>query len=148
MTIVEIMTCILIILIMVCILACVIFNLRETAKKNEGMLKVQIEAAKVKRTDHVDKLSFDDCIKIINHLIGFYVSSTILLYGLQMKNSDELSTILDELVINISTQVTTAMSNELTACFLTYVSNDYLMVMIKDTTRIVLTAKLDGRVKA
>lgn len=144
MTIVEGMTCALIILLMICILVSLIFNLRETAKKNEGMLQVQIEAAKVKSTEHVTKLSFDDAVKIVNHLIGFYVSNVILMNGLKEKTADEISAVQDSLVINISTQVRLAMSEQLTTSIQNYVTTDYLNIMIKDTTRLVLIAKLNG----
>ena len=145
MTIGEIMMCSLIVLLMVCILASVIFNLRETAKKNEGMLKIQIEASKVKSVEHITKLSFDECIKIMNNIIGFYVSNTILLNGLQSKDSNTISAVLDDLIIEISTQVRMSMSEELTNAILNYVTKDYLNNIIKDTVRIVLMAKINDK---
>ena len=145
MTIGEIMMCSLIVLLMICILISVIFNLRETAKKNECMLKIQIEASKVKSVEHITKLSFDECIKIMNNIIGFYVSNTILLNGLQSKDSNTISAVLDDLIIEISTQVRMSMSEELTNAILNYVTKDYLNNIIKDTVRIVLMAKINDK---
>lgn len=145
MTIVEIMTCALIVFLMISILVCLIFNLRETAKKNEGMLKVQIEAAKVKGVDHITKMSFDDATKILHHLIGFYVSNAILVNGLLSKDSDQLSTVMDDLLTKICTDVKMSMSEPLKTSFLNYVTDDYLNIMIKDTSRLVLTAKINER---
>ena len=145
MTIGEIMMCSLIVLLMICILVSVIFNLRETAKKNEGMLNIQIEASKVKSVEHITKLSFDECIKIMNNIIGFYVSNTILLNGLQSKDSNTISAVLDDLIIEISTQVRMSMSEELTNAILNYVTKDYLNNIIKDTVRIVLMAKITDK---
>ena len=145
MTIGEIMMCSLIVLLMISILVSVIFNLRETAKKNEGMLKIQIEASKVKSVEHITKLSFDECIKIMNNIIGFYVSNTILLNGLQSKDSNTISAVLDDLIIEISTQVRMSMSEELTNAILNYVTKDYLNNIIKDTVRIVLMAKINDK---
>lgn len=145
MTILEIMAVSLIVLIMICILISVIFNLRETAKKNEIMLQIQIEASKVKSVDHITKLPFDECIKIINNIIGLYTTNSILINGLKSKDADAISAVLDELIIELSTQVRMSMSEELTRAILNYVTKDYLNNLIKDSVRIVLLAKLKQR---
>ena len=84
-------------------------------------------------------------MKIMNNIIGFYVSNTILLNGLQSKDSNTISAVLDDLIIDISTQVRMSMSEELTNAILNYVTKDYLNNIIKDTVRIVLMAKINDK---
>lgn len=138
----DIMLMIIGIIVGICILAATIMNLVITTMKNEGMLKAQIEASKVKRTDHINTLPYDSIVKIINELIGFYISDFVLIKGLDLKKQDELSIAIDSILTEVCVSVYNAMSNELKQAFLNYATEDHLKMVIKDNARIVLVAKL------
>lgn len=131
--------------IMVMIVFCGILtflSIHITTRKNEGMIQAQIEASKIKRTDHVNTLSYDALLKIINDIIGFYISDYILIKGLLIKSDDEMSIIIDNVLVDICSSVYSAMSVELRQAMLNYVTEDHLKLLIKDNCRIVIIHKL------
>ena len=99
--------------IALCIMILTGFNIVLTTRKNEAMLIAQIEASKVKKTDHITTMKFDDILDIITKLIHFYVSEKILELGLISKNDEEISIVIDNMIIDVSTSVTSSLSNEL-----------------------------------
>ena len=131
--------------ISICILICSLYTIARTAIKNEKMLEMQIEASKIKKTDHVNTMKFDDITGIINNLINFYTSEEIMRQGIFDKTTDEISLILDKLIIEISTKVTLAMSTELIDAFTNYTTKEHLLEYTKSTTRLNLITRIETK---
>lgn len=130
------------IVVSVCILVLTGYNIYLTTIKNEAMLKAQIEAAKVKKTEHINTMKFDDIMNIIAKLIDFYVSEKILELGLITKSDDEISIAIDNMVIDVSTYVTSSLSNEIMISVLNYVTKEHLYRYIASTIRLQIVARL------
>ena len=130
------------IVVSICILVLTGYNIYLTTIKNEAMLKAQIEAAKVKKTEHINTMKFDDIMNIIAKLIDFYVSEKILELGLINKNDDEISIAIDNMVIDVSTYVTSSLSNEIMISVLNYVTKEHLYRYISSTIRLQIVARL------
>ena len=77
--------------------------------------------------------------------IGNKKANNILINGLLLKDSDQLSTVMDDLLTKICTDVKMSMSEPLKTSSLNYVTDEYLNITIKDTSRLVLTAKINKR---
>lgn len=126
----------------VCIMVLVGFNIILTTRKNEAMLMAQIEASKVKRTDHITTMKFDDIVAIITNLIHFYVSEKIVEMGLIDKNDEELSIIIDNMIIDVSTLVTSSLSGPLLDSLMNYTTKEHMQRFISSTTRLEIIARL------
>ena len=126
----------------ICIIALVGFNITLTTRKNEAMLMAQIESSKVKRTDHINTMKFDDITDIITKLIHFYVSEKILEMGLIDKNDEELSIIIDNMIIDVSTLVTSSLSEPLLDSLMNYTTKEHMQRFIASTTRLEIIARL------
>ena len=106
------------------------------------MLKAQIEASKIKKTDHINTMKFDDILGVINKLINFYVSEKILELGLINKNDDEISIVIDNMIVDVSTLVTSSLSDEIIKALLNYVTKDHMQRYIVSTIRLEIVARL------
>ena len=87
-------------------------------------------------------MSYTSIMEIIDKMIHFEVSNTILKNGLRNKTEEELSVILDNHILTISESVYTSISNSLLTVVQYYITDNYLKKYIKDTTRIILVANL------
>ena len=87
-------------------------------------------------------MSYTSIMEIIDKMIHFEVSNTILKNGLRNKTDEELSVILDDYILNISEMVYTSISNDLLTVVQYYITDNYLKNYIKDTARIILVANL------
>lgn len=87
-------------------------------------------------------MSYTSIMDIIDKMIHFEVSNTILKNGLRIKTDEELSVILDNYILSISETVYTSISNDLLTVVQYYITDNYLKSYIKDTTRVILVANL------
>ena len=102
------------------------------------------EQSKPKQTlpQVLTSMSYTSIMEIIDKMIHFEVSNTILKNGLRNKTEEELSIILDNHILSISETVYTSISNELLTVVQYYITDNYLKSYIKDTARIILVANL------
>ena len=109
--------------------------------KKEAMKR---EQSKPKQTlpQVLTSMSYTSIMEIIDKMIHFEVSNTILKNGLRNKTEEELSIILDNHILSISETVYTSISNELLTVVQYYITDNYLKSYIKDTARIILVANL------
>ena len=128
--------------ISLCIMVLTGFNIVLTTRKNEAMLKAQIEASKIKKTDHINTMKFDDILGVINKLINFYVSEKVLELGLINKNDDEISIVIDNMIVDVSTLVTSSLSDKIIEALLNYVTKDHMQRYIVSTIRLEIVARL------
>lgn len=112
-----------------------ITNSNNETKKLQKTMKPSIPAV-------LTSMSYTNIMDIIDKMIHFEVSNTILKNGLRIKTDEELSVILDNYILSISETVYTSISNDLLAVVQYYITDNYLKCYIKDTARVILVANL------
>ena len=108
---------------------------KETMKREQSKPKQTLPQV-------LTSMSYTSIMEIIDKMIHFEVSNTILKNGLRNKTEEELSIILDNHILSISETVYTSISNELLTVVQYYITDNYLKSYIKDTARIILVANL------
>lgn len=79
------------------------YTIYKDMKSKEQMFEIQITAAKSKSIK--DALPPSEMYKIVNDMVNFYVSKTVIVSDLEGKSDSELSLLLDNIIISISTEV-------------------------------------------
>lgn len=79
------------------------YTIHKDMKSKEQMFELQITAAKSKSIK--DALPPSEMYKIVNDMVSFYVSKTVIISDFEGKSDSELSLLLDNIIISISTEI-------------------------------------------
>lgn len=101
-----------------CSAVSVAYIIHRDTKSKEQMFEIQLTAAKSKNIK--DALSPDEMYKVVNTLVHFYVSKTIALSDLEGKSDSELSILLDNIIVSISTEIELHLSDTFKRSWETY----------------------------
>lgn len=135
------LTSIVLVVLLGVIVALASYAIYSAGKKTQDSLMIQIEAAKAKKNSHLMTIPYADLLGIINNLINFYVKSAVLEFPLTTKTQTELSVLMDDILIQICTNVRMAMSEDIQEAMTSYVTEAHMMQYIKNTTRLILLSE-------
>ena len=118
------------------------YSIYSNGKKTQDALMIQIEAAKAKKNNHIINMPYKDLLGIVDNLVNFYTKNAVMDFSLSTKNDTELSVVLDDILINICTDVKMSVSKDLHEAILFYVSDAYFNKYIKNTARLLLILEI------
>lgn len=118
-----------------------LYHINYSNKETKRLKELQL-STKPSIPSVLTNMSYTSIMEIVDKMIQFEVSNTILKHGLRNKTDEELSVILDDFILNISETVYTSISNDLLSVVQYYITDNYLKSYIKDTARIILVANL------
>lgn len=87
----------------ICAISYIWYTIYKDMKSKEQMFEIQITAAKSKSIR--DTIPPSEMYKIVDDMIRFYVSKTVTISDFEGKSDGELSLLLDNIIISISTEV-------------------------------------------
>lgn len=134
--------CCIILLMLLVILT--IYNIYRSYINQKQQFELMMEKARVAGNPKINSLSYKELQEIVNQLINFYVTSIFSTSNVRSKPPDELSIILDTMIIDVCANVKISLSTEILNAFSAYVSDDFLNHYIKDLTRALLLAKIEN----
>lgn len=111
-------------------------------KKFEFQLK--LEAIKNKKNDHVESMSYKDLLSIVNDIIGYYVNDEYLHSALPKSTTDEeITLVFNQVHKSIAAKTEMGLSQDVKNALMGYISKEHMITYIKDTSRLVLVAKIE-----
>ena len=108
----------LLVLLCATIVVSMIYTIYKDTQAKEQMFQIQMIAAQSRSIK--DALSPDEMYKIINDMIYFYVSKMVVISDLKGKTDSELSILLDDILVSISTEVELHLSDAFKRSWETY----------------------------
>ena len=88
--------------------------------------------------------SFDDAFKIIDKMLMVSTTTKINSLNLRAKTAEQLSVILDDVIIEVSTHVLMNISDALKRQLYNYISEEYLTKYVTDNCRRLLVIHIEG----
>lgn len=129
--------------ILCCIVVALVYTIYRDTTKMQNNFNVQIAAAQANQRPEINKLTYQELIKIVNEVINYYTSQNMDVIGLASKNEDEISLILDELTADISTKVKISISPMVSDCILGYITEDFYDRYIFNSVRLLIVANVE-----
>ena len=108
----------LIVILCAAIVVALVYSIVKDTKSKEQMFQIQMMAAQSKSLK--DALSPTEMYKIVADMIQFYVSKMVVLSDLEGKTDSELSILLDNIIVSISTEVELHLSDTFKRSWETY----------------------------
>ena len=133
-------TIILVVLALFCIVWVSIRDIRKFKFQMEQM-KVQSIVADKAKSNYVYNMSYSDLLDIVDKVINFYAADKVINLGLDGKSDEELSVILDDVLIEVCGKTKFSLSSQIKEALQFYVTEDFLDIYIKDTCRLTLVAR-------
>lgn len=127
-----------IVIVSMVLLISIIVIMRDLNPKSDNNSQPKDIVPRIKVLD----VPYDQLVKILDDLVKFNVSSTIILHGLQDKTPEELSVVLDKHIVDISESIFINMGDLLKNSLMQYMSEDYIKLYIVGVVRLVLVARL------
>lgn len=143
MTIGEWMLCIILICFGLCIVGVSLITLILNTRKNETMLEMQINASKLHSTQHVETMKYEDLLKIVETITNFHITKLMTQNMKSMSSDEERSLFIDDCLPQLCVDIYTSLSESFLRGILSYVSESYFKNYIKDTTRLLLIARMN-----
>lgn len=91
---------------------------------------------------HLGELSFQDATGIVNNIIAHRVRSLVRRQDLGKYDSDTLSVMIDDLTLQLCTEVDTSINDPLRVRLLMFVSDEFLTYYIHDTVQSILVLSI------
>lgn len=86
-----------------------VYNIKKDKDSKETLFQIQMMAASSKKM--LDAPPLESLYKVLNDLIGFYISRQLITTNVVAESDQQLSLLMDNIVITISTEVERHLSN-------------------------------------
>lgn len=121
-----------------------IYTIWRSSLEQKMQFDVKMEIAKSSGNTTIKSMSYKDLQEIVNQLINFHVNSVVSTSNIRDKSTDELSIILDTMIVDVCARVKISLSNDILNAFYMYITDDFLNSYIKNLSRALLLAKIDN----
>ena len=123
-----------------------ILQYRESYMYKEREFQIKLKSAETARNAHILNMSYKDLMSVVDTNMVYYIDQAILVSGISNKESDEERSLdFNALLLQVCTNVEMSMSDSLKEAILFYISEEHLRTYIKDSSRILMIAKIEQK---
>lgn len=119
------------------------YTIHRDMTKMDNNLKIQIASASANRKPDIHKMSYEDLMKIVNTTIDYFTSQNMEILALSTKSSEEISLMIDELTVDISSRVVLGLSDEVRGSVTAYVSEDFFNRYIYNSVQTLIVLNIE-----
>ena len=114
-------------------------------KSREQEFQIKLEMAKTSKNNHILNMPYKDLMTVVDVNMMYYVEQAIVESGIHSVSDEEKSVQFNPLLISICTNIEMSLSEDLIKAIEFYVTHDYIKTYIKDSSRLLLLAKIEQR---
>ena len=134
--------CLIVIIALLTLSCCVsCFSMYMVQKRLDNQFKLQIESMKHKKNDYISNKPYSELITFVDTIINAHVINSVVNKALLKKSEEELSIIIDDILIDICTKTKASLSADILTALLSYVNEEFLNTYIIDTARLYLVTR-------
>ena len=134
--------CLIVIIALLTISCCVsCFTMYMVQKRADNQFNIQIESLKHKKNDYISNKPYSELIGLVDNIINAHVINAVVKNALWKKSEEELSIVIDDILIDICTKTKVTLSADILTAIYSYVNEDFLNRYIIDTATLYLVTR-------
>jgi hypothetical protein len=123
------------------------YTIHRDTTKMQNNLQLQIAAASAAKKPEIHKLPYAELMKIVNNTIDYYTSQNMEILSFANKSPEEISLVINDLTIEISTKVETSISPVVYDVITSYVTEEFFSRYIFNSVQALIVLNIEKQKK-